>query len=152
MNLRRLKDKYSIAGIGYTEQGNISGRTALSFYVEACANAIKDAGLEKGDIDGLICYRHFEPLGNDVEITPYLIAQQLGIKPNVLSQEANCARNHLLSAISMIESGFCNYILIAYGDNALSGGRTFLKEATHSESAEDNAAFGEFGIIYVDQN
>lgn len=147
MNLKQLKDKYSIVGVGYTEQGNIPDRTAISFYVQACANAIKDAGLKKEDIDGLMCYRHFEPLKNDTEITPYLIAQHLGIKPNVLSQEANCSRNHLLNAISLIEAGFCNYVLIAYGDNALSGGRTFLKEATHSESAYDNAAFGEFGLV-----
>ena len=37
-----LKDKYAIVGIGYTDQGRVPGRSALSFYVEACANAIKE--------------------------------------------------------------------------------------------------------------
>jgi len=40
-----LKDKYAIVGIGYTPQGRVPGRTALSFHLEACANAIADAGL-----------------------------------------------------------------------------------------------------------
>lgn len=42
-----LKDKYAIVGVGYAPQGVIPNRTALSFHVEACANAIKDAGLKK---------------------------------------------------------------------------------------------------------
>lgn len=147
MYLKKLKDRYAIAGVGYTPQGNVAGRTALSFYVEACANAIKDAGLTKEDIDGLICYRHFEPVGNDTEVTPYLVAQHLGIRPHILSQEANCARGHLLHAMGLMEAGFCNYVLIVYGDNAHSGRRTFIREATHSEPADDNAAFGEFGAV-----
>jgi len=28
-----LKDKYSIVGIGYTAQGQVANRTALSFYL-----------------------------------------------------------------------------------------------------------------------
>lgn len=147
MSTRKLKDRYAITGVGYTPQGKIDNRTALSFYLEACVNAIEDAGLKREDVDGLICYRHFEPLGNDVEVTPYLVAQHLGIRPKVLSQEANCARGHLLHAIGLLEAGFCNYVLIVYGDNALSGGRTFQREATHSEPKDDNAAFGEFGLV-----
>jgi len=147
MNLQKLRDKYSIVGVGYTPQGNVPNRTAISFHLEACANAIKDAGLKKEDVDGLMCYRHFEPLGNETEITPYLIAQHLGIKPRVISQEANCARSHLINAISLLEAGFCNYVLITYGDNAYTGGRTFLKEATHGEPVGDNGAFGEFGLV-----
>jgi 3-oxoacyl-[acyl-carrier-protein] synthase III len=54
-----LKDKYAIVGVGYTSQGRVPNRTALSFHVEAISNAIKDAGIKWADIDGLICYRHF---------------------------------------------------------------------------------------------
>jgi len=144
MSPRKLRDKYAIVGAGYTTQGRIPGRSALSFYVEACVNAIKDAGLSKEDIDGLICYRQFQPAANDVVVTPYLLAQHLGIQPKILSQESYCARGHFLHAISLIEAGFCNYVLIVYGDNALSGKRSFAKGATNSEPADDNAAFGEF--------
>jgi len=84
-----LKDKYAMVGIGYTPQGRVPVRTALSFYVEACANAIKDAGLRKEDVDGLICYRSFPPAPGEVEMTPYLVAQQLGLAPRHLSMDAN---------------------------------------------------------------
>jgi len=52
-----------------------------------------------------------------------------------------------LHAIAFLEAGLCNYVLISYGDNALSGGRRFLSEATHGEPFKDNAAFGEFGLV-----
>jgi acetyl-CoA acetyltransferase len=147
MDLRRLRDKYAIVGIGYTPQGRIPERSALSFYVEASANAIKDAGLRGKDIDGLICYRQFQPVADDVVVTPYLLAQHLGIRPTILSQESYCARGQFLHAISLIEAGFCNYVLISYGDNGLSGGRSFAKGATNSEPTEDLAAFGEFSRV-----
>jgi hypothetical protein len=47
-----LKDKYAIVGIEYTPQGCIPGRTALSFRLEACANAI--AGSKVIDPEQLI--------------------------------------------------------------------------------------------------
>ena len=84
-----LKDKYAIVGVGYTPQGRVSGRTALSFHLEACVNAIMDAGLRREDVDGLICYRHFPPSTDEVDVTPYLVAQHLGLAPTYLSQDAN---------------------------------------------------------------
>ena len=84
-----LKDKYAIVGIGYTPQGRIPGRTSLSFHLEACVNAIADAGLRREDIDGLICYRSFPPASNEASVNPYLLAQHLGLSPAYLSQDAN---------------------------------------------------------------
>lgn len=84
-----IKDKYAIVGVGYTPQGRVPGRTALSFHLDASANAIRDAGLEKSDIDGFICYRHFPPASNEDDLTPAGIAQHLGISPLYLSQDAN---------------------------------------------------------------
>jgi acetyl-CoA acetyltransferase len=144
-SLRKLRGKYAIVGVGYTPQGCVQDRTALSFYLEATVNAIRDAGLTKEDIDGLICYRHFKPLRGEADITPYLVAQHLGIQPSYLGQEANCARNQLITAISLLEAGFCKYVLIVYGDNALSGGRTFIDEVTHSEYLGYDEAYGMFG-------
>jgi acetyl-CoA acetyltransferase len=87
--LTRLRDKYAIVGVGYTPQGMVPGRTSLSFHIEACVNAMRDAGLEKNDVDGLICYRYFPPTEGEGDVTPYTIAQQLGLVPNYLSQDAN---------------------------------------------------------------
>jgi acetyl-CoA acetyltransferase len=84
-----LRDKYAIVGVGYTPQGRVPGRTSLSFHLEAAAGAIADAGLRKEDIDGLICYRHFPSATGEPDVTPYLVAQYLGLSPNYLSQDAN---------------------------------------------------------------
>ena len=84
-----FKDKYAIVGVGYTPQGYVPGRSTLSFYLEACVNAIKDAGLKKEDIDGLICYRNFTQSSGELDATPYRVAAHLGLSPNYLSQDAN---------------------------------------------------------------
>jgi len=84
-----LKEKYAIVGVGYTPQGKVRDRTALSFHLEASTNAIKDAGLSRKDVDGLICYRHFSPAAGEKDVTPYAVAQYLGLKPTYLSQDAN---------------------------------------------------------------
>lgn len=84
-----IKDKYAVVGIGCTPQGRVPGRTSLSFHLEASANAIKDAGLDKKDVDGFICYRHFPAASDENDLTPNLIAQHLGISPAYMSQDAN---------------------------------------------------------------
>ena len=117
MDYYRLKDKFAIVGVGYTPQGKVGGRTALSFHLEACANAIADAGLNKDDIDGLFLYRHLEPLGSDFDVSGFLVAQHLGLHPAVLSQETYCYRSWLTHAIGLLETGVCRYVLISYVDN-----------------------------------
>jgi len=84
-----IKDKYAIVGVGDTPQGRVPGRTSLSFHLEASANAIRDAGLDKADVDGFICYRHFPAASNENDLTPDLIAQHLGIAPAYMSQDAS---------------------------------------------------------------
>lgn len=134
-----FKDRYAIVGIGYTPQGRVPDRTALSFYLEACANAIMDAGLERKDIDGLMCYRQFPQRPDEEEVTSYLVAQQLGLRPNVLSQEATCARSHFHHAIGVLEAGLCNYVVLSYADNSLLG------TSNPHQPYSDKAVFGQFG-------
>ena len=43
--------------------------------MEACANAIADAGLKGKDIDGIMCYRAFPPAAGENPVTPYLVSQ-----------------------------------------------------------------------------
>lgn len=136
-----LKDKYAIVGVGYTPQGRVPDRTTLSFHVEASVNAIKDAGLKREDIDGLISYRHLPAAIGEPDMTPYLLAQHLGITPKVMSQEANCARSQVLNALGWLDAGLCNYVVISYAHNALSGDRFFGQGIDNYNSA----VFGHFG-------
>ncbi len=134
-----IRDRYAIAGIGYTPQGKVPERTAISFYLEAAAGAIADAGLRKEDIDGLICYRYFPPGYSEREITPYYVAQQLGINPVYLTQEANCSRMQLYHAVMALASGQCNHVLVVYADRSLSNPRDI------DEINPDKAVYGQFG-------
>jgi acetyl-CoA acetyltransferase len=138
-----LRDKCAIVGIGSTPQGRVPGRTALSFHVEASANAIADAGLKPKDIDGLICYRAFPPAAGESPVTPYLVAQHLGLSPTYMSQDANCSRSHLQHAVGMLESGLCRYVVLSYGHNAFSSDsmRRMLLQRNG-----DDAVFGHFGL------
>ena len=44
----------AIAGLGITGMGKIYGKSSIDFAVEAVALAVKDAGIAKNDIDGLL--------------------------------------------------------------------------------------------------
>lgn len=137
-----IKDKYAIVGVGYTPQGRVPNRTSLSFHLEASANAIKDAGLNKDDVDGYICYRHFPAASNEEDLTPHIIAQQLGISPAYVSQDANCSRSHIQQAIGALELGLCRCVLISYGHNALSSDSMLNMLMTFTG---DGVVFGHFG-------
>jgi acetyl-CoA acetyltransferase len=146
MDLQKLRNKYAIVGVGYTDQGKVPGRTAASFHVEACVNAIKDAGLRNQDIDGVFVYRHFDPLGNDYDFNVFAVTEQLGIRPAFVSQEYYCHRTWLPAAIGLLEAGICKYIIVSYGDNARSGKRKFIHEldAKTDGPSNDGAAWGDF--------
>lgn len=138
-----LKGKYSIVGLGYTPVGKFPDRSALSFKLEAAKNAIEDAGLEKEDVDGLIDYRSWTPLGNEWKSPVFFVAQQLGISPNAISQESFCSRNHIYSAIGMLESGQCENVVITYGDNS----RYHRRDYGTGQAYYDKEVFGQFGAV-----
>ncbi|GLW62452.1 lipid-transfer protein [Actinomadura rubrobrunea] len=51
-----VSGKAAIVGIGATEFSKRSGRSELRLAAEACLAAIRDAGLEPSDVDGLVTY------------------------------------------------------------------------------------------------
>ena len=44
----------AIVGLGMTELGKVYGRSTVEFAVDAIKRAVADAGLELGDVDGLL--------------------------------------------------------------------------------------------------
>jgi acetyl-CoA acetyltransferase len=147
MDRTSMRNKYAIVGVGYTPQGKVPGRSAASFYLEASMNAIKDAGLTKDDIDGLILYRDFPILKGDAyHITANVITKSLGIRPNFLSQEAYCYRTFLHKAIGAIEAGTAHYVLVVFAENGKNGHRTWTDEIdTFSDKPYDE--YGAYGNI-----
>lgn len=142
-----LKGKVAIIGVGYTPQGKIPGRTAVSFHCEAVRNAIQDAGIEKEEIDALLLYRHFDAIGGDYDTTAFTVAEQLGIEPFLLSQETYCTRSWLYHCIGLLESGLCKYVVLSYGDNARSSRRNFVKEIKNGVAVDELAAYGDLSTL-----
>jgi acetyl-CoA acetyltransferase len=67
-----LSGRAAIVGIGATEFSKNSGRTELRLAVEACRDALADAGLDPSDVDGLVTFT----MDNNSEIA---VARELGI-------------------------------------------------------------------------
>src|SRR5918997_3361109 len=74
--MANLRDKYCIVGVGETEYSRNSGRTTRAMGVEAVCKAMNDAGLNPGDIDGMLSYH-----GND-STSATAISSDLGIRLN----------------------------------------------------------------------
>ena len=63
----------SIAGIGWTDYTRNSGRTVEALALQACRNAIDDAGLDANLVDGLVSFS----LGDSV--TTSVVSTGLGL-------------------------------------------------------------------------
>src|SRR3977135_3171229 len=68
-----LRDKYAIAGIGWTDYSKNSGRTVRSLASEACLNALGDAGLNVKDIAGFVSFNF-----ND-SVPAIAVATEIGV-------------------------------------------------------------------------
>ena len=147
MAFENLRGRIAVAGVGYTPQGKVEGRTAVSFHCEAIRNALEDAGIEKTDVDALLLYRHFDPVGGDQDVTAFTVAEQLGIRPAVLSQETYCTRSWLYHSMGMLASGLAKYVVVSYGDNGRSGKRSWVKELSGGQASDELAAYGDLSTM-----
>lgn len=116
-----LKDKYAIAGIGFTEYTRASGRTVRSLASEACIKAIADAGLALGDIDGIISF-------NFNDSAPAMgVATEIGIPQANYAVDfqsgGNAANLITLTATAAIEAGLAKNVLCFRAMNGRSGFR-----------------------------
>ncbi len=141
--MESLKDKVAIVGVGYTPQGKIPGRSALSFHLEAAKNAIEDAGLTAKDVDGILT----QPATGDPSVTPWGIAPQLGSRVRFCSEQsamgatAGCMVLHAAAALIY---GLADYVVCTYGESPLSGGSGAGAYGGLGRGGE-RAAFGWFG-------
>jgi acetyl-CoA acetyltransferase len=116
-----LRDKYSIAGIGYTEFSKKSGRTVRSLASEACIKATADAGLKVSDIDGIVSY-NFNDSAPAIAVATEIGVPQAGYAVDFLSG-GNAANLIILSAVAAIEAGLAKTVLCYRAMNGRSGFR-----------------------------
>ena len=104
-----LRDKYAIAGIGYTKYSSNSETTVLNLALEACRGAISDSGIDAGEVDGIVSY-HF----ND-SVPSIAVATGLGLPQARYAVEfssgGNAANLIVQTAAAAIEAGLANNVL-----------------------------------------
>ena len=115
-----LKGRAAVVGVAESDLGEVGpGFTPLDLIGQATLRVLDDAGLDKGDVDGLFsasAYYHMPTLS---------VGEYLGIRPRY-SDATNVGGSsfvsHLLHAAAAIHAGLCEVALIAYGSTQRSGG------------------------------
>lgn len=133
--MNSIKKKVAIVGIGETGFGKIPGKNSFQLCAQAVKRAMDDAGLTKNDIDGI--------LTADSLVEPNLLhsvvfSEYVGISPKysatiALGGATGCAM--IEHAASAIVAGICDTVVVAHGENRLSG-------LTSNKAIEMLAKFG----------
>src|SRR5215472_12958656 len=76
-----LKDRSAIVGVGNSLFGRRLMRSPIDLACDAVANALDDAGLVRGDLDGLIV-----SFGSPIGVDGDTLAQVLGLKLRTYNQ------------------------------------------------------------------
>ena len=112
-----LRDKYAIVGVGETTYSRGAGRTTRALGTWAVKNAIEDAGLAPGDVDGMLSYSML-----DSTLSTF-IAGDLGIRLNFFMDVlGGGSSTEALVGIAMgvIEARMCNTVVIFRSMNGYS--------------------------------
>ena len=141
MELKDLKDKAAIVGVGYTaRQGTVPDTGVMKLALEACKNAIEDAGLRREDIDGLL----LQPTMGSTH--SYNLAAHMGMdlrftaNEDAMGASAGCIAQHAALAVAL---GQANYVLCVYATTSQSGRPQMGGGGGRPPGAEP--AFGLFG-------
>ncbi|MEE9202408.1 MAG: acetyl-CoA acetyltransferase [Dehalococcoidia bacterium] len=119
--MENWRDRAAIAGIGWTRFSKASGVSVLHLAVEACRNAIEDAGLTSRDIDGMACYE----VGDSVPSVT--VASNLGVPELRYSLDlrmggpGGCMT--VMAAAQAVALGTANYVVCYRAMNGRSGTR-----------------------------
>lgn len=114
-----FRNRSAIAGIGWTAYTRNSGKSVEALAVEAAKKAIHDAGLDVGDIDGVVTYG----LGDTVPTN--VVATDLGLKRLRHYADYNAGGNMacgvILHAAMAVASGLADNVLVYRALNGASG-------------------------------
>ncbi|MDR3534211.1 MAG: thiolase family protein [Rhodopila sp.] len=110
-----------ITGVGVTPYGRHEGSSTVSLMSEAATAALADAGLERRDIDGLVC-GYSTTLPHLMLST--LFAEHFGIVPSYAhGVQVGGASGLAMAMLShlVVEGGAARNILVVAGENRLTG-------------------------------
>jgi acetyl-CoA acetyltransferase len=108
--------KYAAAVVGAQETdevGVIPDKSRIQLLAEAAFNALRDAGINKNEVDGVLC----------VGASPVELSHYLGLVPRYLDGTAvgGCSSLiHVRHAAAAIAAGLCEVALITHGESGRS--------------------------------
>ena len=136
-----MRGKYVIAGIGHTRFGRLPGRGTVSMNVEACRNALKDAGIEKSAVDALFVK---VPTSRYSAMYGQTLAEAMRMQPKVggVWDQGGATNISMISFACMaIDAGQCDVAIVCLADDPKTGTRQAYEKAWG-----DDAAYGWFSI------
>ena len=109
----KYEDKVAITGIGMSQVGRRLPRGERVLTIEACCRAIDDAGLKRGDIDGLCTFPGSSGLPGLSDGGIRATEQILGLQPSWIlgAQEVSGQTGPLIDAMLAIAGGLCRHVL-----------------------------------------
>jgi acetyl-CoA acetyltransferase len=109
-----VRGKVAIVGAAETTRlGVIPDMSGIELHADAARNAIRDAGLQNTDIDGVACAGQ----------SPVAMAHYLGITPRYLDATTvgGCSfMLHVRHAVAAIAAGMCETVLVTHGESGKS--------------------------------
>jgi acetyl-CoA acetyltransferase len=115
MTGRQFEKNVTITGIGQSEVGRPSNRSAMQLSVDAALEAIADAGLERSDIDGIACWPGDNDNGNPFSpVGPAALMNVLGLHVNWYGAgyEGPGPLTGLVNGAMAIAAGLCKNVLV----------------------------------------
>jgi len=110
-----------IAGVGLTRFGRIDGQETLGLMSSAATAALADAGLERRDIDGLLC-GYSTTLPHLMLATVF--AEHFGLSPSYAhAMHLGGATGFAMAMLAhtLVQAGVVRNVLVVAGENRLSG-------------------------------
>lgn len=115
MKQNLFEKNVAITGIGQSEVGRPSTKSAMRLSVDAALQAIADAGLERSDIDGIACWPGDNQNGNSFSpVGPNALMTALGLKLNWYGggYEGPGPLAGLINGAMAIGAGLCRNVLV----------------------------------------
>lgn len=117
------KLKVSMVAAYGTQQGQHPGRTAWDLGVEAFKGALKQSGIKREQIDGLVTQMTQDSTG---QMEPTRFGQMIGLNPKASGALTYGAGAFSTAyAIGLIESGQCSVVACVYATNQRTGNYRF---------------------------
>ena len=110
-----------ITGVGLTSFGRHEGFSSLDLMSQAAELAIADAGLQRGEIDGILC--GYSTVSPHIMLAT-VFAEHFGIRPSYAhAVQVGGATGLAMTMLAhhLVEAGVARHVLVVGGENRLTG-------------------------------